>query len=999
MTFQRNRLADGGRINRMRPLSFRFNGKRYEGYAGDTLASALLANGVSIVGRSFKYHRPRGILSAGAEEPNAFVQLGSGARSDANLRATQIELFEGLEAASVNAWPSVERDVMGALDHAAALLPAGFYYKTFKWPRRFWHTYEFVIRNVAGLGRAPEEPDSERYEKCHVHCDVLIVGAGPAGLAAALTAGRAGARVILADDDPELGGDLLTSKDLVDGAPAIDWVATRAAELKGLPEVRVLRRTTAFGYYDHNYLALLERVADHLAPDDRPANAPRQRLWKVRANQVVLASGAIERPLVFADNDRPGIMLAGAARTYVNRFRAMPGARAVVVTNNDSAYACANDLLQAGVTVAAVVDARAEPSGPAVTALRGHGVEIIAGHTVARAEGARGVKRVTLRPLDGADAAASRSISCDLVCMSGGWSPAAHLFSQSGGKLRYDEALACFVPGKARQQVSAAGAANGAFSLSACLREGAAAGAAAAEAAGFKAVAGDPPQVADEAPQPILPLWRAPGDGKESRAKSFVDYHTDVTTADIELAAREGYESVEHFKRYTTAGMGPDQGKTGNVNALALLAEARGADIADVGTTTFRPPYTPVTYGAMAGRDIGALADPIRRTPMHAWHERAGAVFEDVGQWKRPFYYPRGDEDKHAAVQREAKAARETIGLLDASTLGKIEIRGAGAVDLLNRVYTNAWNKLGVGGCRYGVMLGEDGMVFDDGVTARLGDNHYLMTTTTGNAARVLGWMEDWLQCEWWDLPVHLTSVTAQWATAAVTGPGARRLLEELADGVDLSPEAFPHMSGCEGLVAGIPARIFRISYTGELSFEVNVPASAGLALWQALVSAGERFGATPIGTEALHILRAEKGYIAVGQDTDGSVTPDDLGLGWAVSKKKDFLGRRSLARADIAREGRKQLVGLLTQDALLVLPEGAHVVAELRSKPPMPMLGHVTSSYLSPNLGRSIALALIENGRARMGETVSLWVDGAEVRAEITSPVFFDPEGGRLHA
>ena len=999
MTDQPNRLAEGGRIDRMRPLSFRFNGRDYQGYAGDTLASALLANGVSVVGRSFKYHRPRGILSAGAEEPNAFVQLASGPRSEPNPRATQIELFEGLEAVSVNVWPSVDRDIMGGLDRAAALLPPGFYYKTFKWPRRLWHAYEFVIRHAAGLGKAPREPDPDRYEKCHAHCDVLVVGAGPAGLAAALAAGRAGARVILADEGAEMGGALLAGTDLIDGAPAADWVAACAAELNGLPEVRLLGRTTAFGYYDHNYLALLERVTDHLAPGDRPANGPRQRLWKVRAKEVVLACGAIERPLVFGDNDRPGVMLAGAVRTYMNRYGVKPGARAVVVTNNDSAYACASDLVRAGVTVAAVVDARATPDGPHVTALRAHGVEIIGGHTLTRAEGAKRVGRVTVRPLDSTDGALGRTISCDLVCMSGGWSPAVHLFSQSGGTLRFDEASACIVPDGARQRVRAAGAANGTFLLGACLREGATAGTAAAEAAGFKAATTGIPEVDDPEPQPIVPLWHAPDDGGGGRAKCFVDFHTDVTAADIALAAREGYDSVEHLKRYTTTGMGPDQGKTGNVNALALLAEARGVSIPDVGTSTFRPPYTPVTYGALAGRDIGALADPIRRTPMHAWHERAGAVFEDVGQWKRPFYYPKHGEVKHAAVQREAKAARETIGLLDASTLGKIDIRGTGARDLLNLIYTNAWNKLAVGRCRYGLMLGEDGMVFDDGVTARLGEDHYLMTTTTGNAAHVFGWMEDWLQCEWRDIPVYLTSVSAQWATVAVTGPGARRLLQELCEDVDLSPGAFPHMSVREGVVAGIAARIFRISYTGELSYEVNVPASRGLALWQALLTAGEKHGATPIGTEALHILRAEKGYIAVGQDTDGSVTPDDLGLGWAVSRKKDFLGRRSLSRPAIAREGRKQLVGLLTDDAQLVLPEGAHAVAEVRPKPPMPMLGHVTSSYFSPNLGRSIALALIENGRARMGDSVSLWVDGAAVRAEVTSPVFFDPDGGRLHA
>ncbi len=999
MTLQANRLPEGGRIDRMRPLAFRYDGKSYEGYAGDTLASALLANGVSLIGRSFKYHRPRGILSAGAEEPNALVQLGVGAASEPNLRATQIELFDGLEAASVNAWPSVNRDVMGVLDHASSFLPAGFYYKTFKWPARLWGAYEFAIRRAAGLGKAPGGPDAGRYEKRHAHCDVLVVGAGPAGLAAALGAGRSGARVILADEGCEAGGALLGSAERIGGAAAVDWVRAAVTELEGLPEARVLTRTTAFGYYDHNYLALAEGVTDHLAPADVSANAPRHRLWKVRAKQVVLATGAIERPLVFADNDRPGIMLAGAAQTYVRRFGVKPGQRAVVATNNDSAYACARALIEAGVTVAAVLDARTAPEGPDVVELRRHGVEIIGGHAITGAEGAKGVSRVSVRPLAGAGVTPSRLISCDLVCMSGGWSPAVHLFSQSGGSLRYDETRTCFVPDEARQRVRSSGAANGAFSLGACLGEGFDAGAAAAGDAGFAAPEWQVPEVDQHEPQPTVPLWRAPDDARHSRGKRFVDFHTDVTTADVELAAREGYESVEHFKRYTTAGMGPDQGKTGNINALAILAEARGVDIAEVGTTTFRPPYTPVSYGALAGRDVGALADPIRRTPMHAWHERSGAVFEDVGQWKRPFYYPRRGEDKHAAVQRETAVARGSVALMDASTLGKIEIRGSGAVELLNRVYTNAWDKLEVGRCRYGLMLGEDGMVFDDGVTARLGDAHYLMTTTTGNAARVFGWLEDWLQCEWTGLPVYLTSLTTQWATVAVTGPAARRLLEELADDLDLSADAFPHMSVRTGVVAGIPARIFRVSYTGELSYEVNVPSSAGMALWQALIVAGEKYGATPIGTEALHILRAEKGYIAVGQDTDGSVTPDDLGLGWAVSRKKDFLGRRSLSRADTARPGRKQLVGLLTEDPEVVLPEGAHIVAEVRPKPPMPMLGHVTSSYMSPNLGRSIALAMLKDGRSRVGERVALWAEGSAVRAEVTQPAFFDPDGSRLDA
>ena len=989
---RRFRARAGGRIDRAVRLRFTFDGRTYEGYEGDTLASALLANGVSLMGRSFKYHRPRGILGLGAEEPNALVQLGRGGRSDPNHRATQVALYEGLAARSVNRWPSLRWNAMSVLDRLSPLLPAGFYYKTFMWPRRFWCLYEWAIRRAAGLGVAPSKPDPDRYDRHHAHCDVLVVGAGPAGLSAALAAGRAGARVLIVDEQAEAGGSLLATRESIAGAPATAWSAQTLAELTAMPDLQVCTRTTAFGYHDHNYVLLLQRVTDHLPVKLRAAGAPRQRLWKVRAKQVVLASGAIERPLVFNDNDRPGIMLANAAQAYANRYAVRAGARAVVATNNDSAYAVAHDLAAAGVKIAAVVDSRA-PDEAKAAHLEAIGVPLIGGHRVVSALGRGRVRGVRIEPADGGEA---RAIACDLVAMSGGWSPTVHLFSQSGGRLQYDETEACFVASSPMQEVRCAGAANASFGLGDCLREGAESGAAAAARAGFSSQPQAVPAVAHRPQTPIDPAW-APKPG--AAGKAFVDFHTDVTTSDIELAAAEGYVSVEHLKRFTTIGMGPDQGKTGNVNALALLADIRGSTIANVGTTTFRPPYTPVAYGALAGRDIGALADPVRRTPMHDWHENAGAVFENVAQWKRPFYYPQPGEGKDAAVRREARAARQGVALLDASTLGKIDIKGEGARALLNLVYTNAWNKLAVGRCRYGLMLGEDGMVFDDGVTARLADHHYLMTTTTGNAARVMDWMESWLQCEWPDLPVILTSVTAQWATVAVSGPNARALLARVAEDIDLDGEAFPHMAVRTGRVAGLPARVFRVSYTGELSYEVNVPASTGLALWQALLAAGGEFGVAAIGTEALHILRAEKGYVAVGQDTDGSVTPGDLGMNWAVSKTKDFLGKRSLSRADTARAGRKQLVGLLTDDPLFVLPDGAHVVAKMKAQPPMAMLGHVTSSYMSPNLGRSIALALLADGRARNGERVSLAVDGMAVGAVVTDPVFIDPGGVRLNA
>ncbi len=996
MRQQRYRLDVGARIDRSRRLRFQFNGKPYEGFGGDTLASALLANGVRIVARSFKYHRPRGIYSAGMEEPNALVQLGSGAASEPNLRATQVELFDGLEAASVNCWPGVKFDVWALNDRFSGLLPAGFYYKTFMWPKSFWHRYEKVIRKGAGLGTAPEMPDHNIYDKRDQHCDVLVVGGGPAGISAALAAGRSGARVILADEQAELGGALLGNGERIEAASGVDWAMGARAELDGMDEVRVLPRTTAFGYYHHNYVLMVERVNDHLGA---PPGTLRQRLWKIRARQVVLATGAIERPMIFADNDRPGVMLAGAAQTYVNRFGVKPGNRAVLYGNNDHIHQVALDLADAGIRIEAVVDTRAKAQGEAVAAVRERGIEVMAGHAVGGTLGnkrVRGVEVLALNEKGDGYAGDIRRMRCDLLCLSGGWTPTVHLFSQSGGKLDYSDEQACFLPGEASQAASVAGAANGVYALKNCLGEGAAAGRTAAGKSGFSEPGA--PQALPLSPgaaSPLMPAWCLPPVSKGERR--FVDLHNDVTVSDIELAAREGYGANEHLKRYTTTGMGPDQGRTGNMHALAILAAIRGEAIPAVGTTTFRPPYTPVSYGVMAGRDIGVLADPVRMTAIHGWHERSGAVFDDVGQWKRPWYFPRPGENMATAVRRECIVARSGVAILDASTLGKIEIHGPDAAEFLNRVYTNSWNKLAVGRCRYGLMLGEDGMVMDDGVTSRLGEAHYFMTTTTGGAARVMAWLEDWLQCEWPELEVYLTSVTEQWATLSISGPNARRLLSELAEGVDLAADAFPHMAVRHGRVAGINARIFRVSFTGELGYEVSVATSYGLALWQAFQRVGENYDLTPIGTEALHVLRAEKGYIAVGHDTDGSVTPGDLGMDWIVSKKKDFIGRRSLARADTVRTDRKHFVGLLPEARV---PDGAQIVAELKRRPPMKMIGHVTSCYDSAALGRPIALALIAGGRERMGETVSipLTLQGRVVKAEITSPVFYDPKGGRLN-
>ncbi|NNG06033.1 MAG: sarcosine oxidase subunit alpha family protein [Inquilinus sp.] len=1009
MSGQTFRLDAGGRIDRSQRVDFRFDGRRLSGHAGDTLASALLANGVHLTGRSFKYHRPRGIVSAGAEEPNALVQLGAdAARTDPNLRATQIELFDRLDASSQNRWPSLDWDVGAVTDFLSPLFPAGFYYKTFMWPAGLWRTYEAVIRRAAGLGRAPTAPDPDRYDHCNAHCDVLVVGAGPAGLAAALAAARSGARVILADEQAEMGGALLSESPdgpAIGGKPPSGWVAGVLDELEGLAEVRLLPRTTVFGYYHGNYLAGLERVTDHLPPGTAGAGVPRQRLWKIRAGQVVLATGAIERPLVFAENDRPGIMLAGAVRTYLNRYAVRAGNRAVIVTNNDSAYRTALDLqANGGVAVEAIVDLRPDPEGELPRRARAAGLPVLAGHTVLGTKGRRHVERIRLGRLaadgQGIESGWQTSIDCDLVAVSGGWNPTVHLLSQSRGTVRYDDTIASFVPSRSFQPERSAGACNGAFGLADCLAQGAAAGADAAEAAGFAAQRAKPPATETFGEQPARPLWLLPSDRPAHRQKAFVDQQNDVTAKDLKLAIAEGYRSVEHVKRYTTTGMGTDQGKTGNVNALGIVAGALGATIPEIGVTTFRPPYTPVTFGAIAGRNVGALYAPVRKTPMHRWHAENGAVFENVGQWKRPWYYPRGGEGLHEAVCREVRAVRDTAGIFDGSTLGKIDIRGRDAAEFLNRVYTNAWPKLGIGRCRYGLMLGEDGMVMDDGVTTRLGENHFHMTTTTGGAATVMGWLEEWLQTEWPGLQVHLTSVTDQWAVIAVAGPKSREIVAAVSDGIDFGGEAFPHMAMREGRVGAASARVFRISFSGELGYEVNVPAGQGLAAWQALMAAGAPHGITPYGTETMHVLRAEKGFIIVGQETDGTITPGDLRMDWIVSRKKpDFIGLRSLTRSDIGRAGRKQLVGLLTEDPALVLEEGAQVVAAAElPAPPVPMLGHVTSSYESPSLGRSIALALVADGGNRLGETLYVAMPDRTIPVTVASPVFYDPEGERLH-
>ena len=992
------RIRGSGSVDSAHGVNFRFNGNWFQGYAGDTLASALLANGVHLVGRSYKYHRPRGIFSAGNEEPNAVVQLESGARVEPNLRATEIELYDALEASSVNCFPRPEFDLHSVHRLASSILVAGFYNKTFKWPRSFWNKlYEPALRASAGLGRAPQLPDPDLYDRMHWHCDALVVGAGPAGLAAARTLARAGLRLVLVDEQPFVGGSLRSRPAIVEGIEGGEWAATVGLELEGLPNVLKLERTSLFGYYDHNYLVAVEKRTDHLGPGRVPGTA-RQRLWHFRAKHVVLATGAYERPMVFGDNDLPGIMLANAVCTYANRFGVRCGHQGIAFVNNDLGFDLALDAQRAANSLTHIVDVRASGSPAFARRAKEQGIELIHGHAIVRALGGKRVQAVELRSLRGG---LRRQVDCDHVLVSGGFNPAVHLFSQTPGTLKYEERLGCFLPRASAQAVEWAGALRACFSLEGALNDGAAAAARVLGALG-RAAAGDNSAPAASEDLNLKPTWSA-GIlfGDDLPGKRFVDLQNDVTENDIRLAAREGFESVEHAKRYTGIGMATDQGKTSNVIGLAILAHSIGKPVNEVGTTTFRPPFTPVSFGVLAGRDRDCLSEPVRTTPMHAWHLEHGAAFENVGQWKRPWYYPKAGEDLHAAVRRECKAVRTTAGVLDASTLGKIDIQGPDAAEFLNRVYSNQWANLAVGACRYGLMCKADGMVMDDGVSARIAQHRFLMTTTTGNAARVLDWLEEWLQTEWPELKVYCTSVTEQWATVSIAGPNARKIVQALAPETELSNAGFPFMTWRDAVVAGMKARIFRISFTGELSFEINVPSWQGLALWQAVMEVGEAYGLTPYGTESMHVLRAEKGYIIVGQDTDGTLTPGDLGMDWVVSKQKDFIGKRSFSRSDTARAGRKQLVGLLPKNPQFVAPEGSQLVASVASsdyspETGSPAIGHITSSYYSPNLERGFALALVIDGRALAGQTILCVKGKTLIPMTVTDPVFFDHEGSR---
>lgn len=989
------RLTEGGVVDRSRPLAFEFDGARFEGYPGDTLASALIANGVHLVARSFKYHRPRGIFTAGSEEPNALVQLGRDSRTEPNVRATTAELFDGLVAAGQNRWPSLAFDIGAISGSLSRLLPAGFYYKTFMWPPtpQAWLTYEHIIRAAAGMGCAATEPDPDRYEHQYVHCDVLVAGGGPAGLAAARVAAATGARVVLCDEGPCFGGSLIGDDARIDGDHAAAWIGATVRGLVANPDVTLLTRTTAFGCYDGNLVGLLERVTDHLGAS--PAHLPRQRLWKVRARAVILATGAHERSVVYANNDLPGTMLAGAARAYVKRYAARPGTRAVVFTTNDSAYATALALREADVTIAAVVDARPEQGimGTLPQRARAVGLPILAESGISRAHGRRRVTAVDIVALGGSVA---RRLECDLVCVSGGWNPAVHLFSQMGGTLRYDDALAAFIPQSSSLPILPVGAANGRFGLAAVLADGHVAGAAAMRRG---PAASSPPRAECEVVGPPRTLWSVLV--RKRGEKRFVDLQDDVTAEDIAVAAREGYTSVEHLKRYTTLGMGPDQGKTSNIVGLALLAEATARSIAEVGTTTFRPPYTPVTLGAFPGQEGGAQVEATRYSAMHDWHVEHGACFLNAGLWKRPHSYPRAGETPDDAASREAKNVRASVGAVDVSTLGKIELQGRDVAEFLNRVYVNRWDTLAIGRCRYGAMLREDGIVLDDGTTSRLSATHYLMTTTTVNAAKVMQHLERLLQVDWPDLEVYITSVTEQWAAVALAGPKARDVLARIVD-IDVSNAAFPFLAvgecNARGADEPIPARVFRMSYSGELAYEIHVPADRGRAMWEALIAAGEPLSLMPYGTEAMNTLRIEKGHVVVGAEADGRTTADDLGMGKLVSSAKWCVGKPLLDRPELRAADRWQLVGLTAVDPAAKL-RAAKIVADPDHALPNPSLGHVTSWCWSPNLEAWIALALLSNGRARHDDI--LWavspLADARARVRVGSPCFIDPDGERL--
>ena len=995
------RLATGGRlIDRNKRLKFSFNGTTMDGYQGDTLASALLANDQMLVGRSFKYHRPRGIVASGAEEPNGLVHLGEAGRFEPNQRVTTTEVFDGLTASSQNHWPSLDFDVGAINTRLARFLPAGFYYKMFMYPQAFWkHVYEPFIRKSAGLGRPPSVADADSYEHFYAFVDVLVVGGGLAGLLAAKEAGASGAKVLVMEQTAHWGGRSLNSYQMVNNMAVDNFVDQLLSELRSMPNVTLRDRTMGAGIYDHGYVLGYERLTDHCPQ----VPGPRHRLWRIRAKQVVTATGAIERPLSFAGNDIPGVMLASAVRDYAENWGVSIGDRTVVVTNNDDAYVTAIIMKNAGLDVPAIIDTRTGGGGAIADEARALGLRIETGKAIAKVTGGKRVTGVAICAQAG-EGAVLDEINCDVVAMSGGWSPVVHLWSHCGGKLVWDEAQALFRPdgdkaptgADGRPFVSVAGSANGEMSLEACLADAQHTGRVAAQRIGYTPKPSKPALVCEQQIAPLEPVWIMPqGAGIKLRSKAWLDYQNDVKVSDVQLAAQEGFESVEHAKRYTTLGMATDQGKLSNINGLAVLSSSLNTAIAQTGTTTFRPPYTPISLGAIAGQARGDIFQPLRATPMQAWHVQQGAYMEPVGAWRRPYCFPRGDESHGAAVTREINQTRRSLGLLDASTLGKLLVKGADAGRFLDMLYTNMMSTLKPGKCRYGLMCSENGFLVDDGVVARIDDETFLCHTTTGGADHIHAVMEEWLQTEWWDWQVYTANLTEQYAQIAVVGPNARNVLEKLG-GMDLSQEALGFMEWADGKIAGFECRVFRISFSGELSYEIAVPSGQGRGFWDALLEAGEAFDVMPYGTEALHVMRAEKGFIMIGDETDGTVIPQDLGLNWAISKKKDdYLGKRAQQRPHMTDPKRWKLVGLETTDGS-VLPDGAYAVADGdNANGQRNVQGRVTSSYLSPTLECGIAMGLVLHGPDRMGEVIGfVLLDGSVAEAKIVDPVFFDRDG-----
>ena len=998
------RLSKGGRlIDRSKSVEFTFDGKRLNGYEGDTLASALLANNQRLVGRSFKYHRPRGIVASGPEEPNALVGLGAGSKFEPNQRATTTELFAGLHSKSQNAWPSLEFDIGGINRIMSRVFPAGFYYKTFIFPRFAWkHIFEPFIRKAAGLGAAPTEKDADKYEYFYAHVDVLIIGGGSSGLAAALEVGRSGAKVLVLEQKNTWGGRAPVDGVVIDNEKSEEWINKALAELESMPNVSLKNRTMGAGVYDHGWATGYESLTDHM-----PSKVgPRQRLWRIRATRILTTTGAIERPLSFAGNDLPGVMLAGSVRDYIVDFGTSCGDIMVLATNNDDAYRTAIAQCEVGLKVAIILDARSNVTGELPNKARSMGIRVETGMAISKVKGSKGVSGVSIC-LQAGEGIPIEEIKCDVVAMSGGWSPIVHLWSHCGGKLNWDNNNAMFRPDADRPPLGAdgsgfvivGGSANGYLKADDSIKDAISQGKIVAKQVGFKPIKSKNITVDVEAEAEIEQIWQMPqGMSVKLQAKTFLDYQNDVKVSDVRLAAREGYESVEHTKRYTTLGMATDQGKLSNINGLAILADSLNAEIPNVGTTTFRPPYHPISMGSIAGDARGELFKPIRKSPIHNWIEANGGFFEPVADWRRPYCFQQNDEPVKDAVKREILNTRTNVGLLDASTLGKIIVKGPDAGKFLDMLYTNLMSNLKIGHCRYGLMCTENGFLSDDGVVARLDENTYLCHTTSGGSDRIHAWMEEWLQTEWWDWKVYTANVTEQYAQIAVVGPNSRKLLEKLG-GMDVSPEALPFMRFTEGTLGGIKVRPFRISFSGELSYEIAVSASDGQAFWNICMEAGKEFGIQPYGTECLHVMRAEKGFIMIGDETDGTVIPQDLNMQWAISKKKDdFLGKRAHLRSHMSDPSRWKLVGLKTVDPNVIIPDGAYATdGKIRDSGVKNMIGRATSTYFSPTLNRSIAMGLVEFGPDRMSEIIDFpTLDGKIIKAEICNQVFLDPEGER---